>query len=51
MTVADNVAFPLKVIDTGLSDEEVSERVKRLLDAVGMEGTENLLPEQLSLEG
>ena len=48
MTVAENVAFPLKVIDTGLSDEEISERVKRLLDAVGMEGTENLLPEQLS---
>ncbi len=48
MTVADNVSFPLKVIDSSLTEEEVRERVRRLLDAVGMEGTENLLPEQLS---
>jgi len=48
MTVADNVAFPLRSTDSGLTDEEIEERVKRLLDAVGMEGTENLLPEQLS---
>ncbi len=48
MTVADNVAFPLRVRDYDLTEEEILERVKRLLDAVGMEGTEALLPEQLS---
>jgi phospholipid/cholesterol/gamma-HCH transport system ATP-binding protein len=48
MTVADNVSFPLRLIDSSLTEEEVRERVRRLLDAVGMEGTENLLPEQLS---
>jgi len=48
MTVADNVAFPLRSTDSGLTDEQIDERVKRLLDAVGMEGTEDLLPEQLS---
>lgn len=48
MTVADNVAFPLRMRDRGLTEAEIAERVRRLLDAVGMEGTEHLLPEQLS---
>lgn len=48
MTVAENVAFPLRVADVGLKEEEIMDRVRRLLDAVGMEGAENLLPEQLS---
>ncbi len=48
MTVADNVAFPLKIRDDNLTEVEIMERVRELLDAVGMEGTENLLPEQLS---
>ncbi len=48
MTVADNVAFPLKIRDDNLTEAEIMERVRELLDAVGMEGTENLLPEQLS---
>lgn len=48
MTVAENVAFPLKVRDNDLTEAEIVERVRKLLDAVGMEGTENLLPEQLS---
>ncbi len=48
MTVADNVAFPLRTRNENLTEAEIMERVRRLLDAVGMEGTENLLPEQLS---
>ncbi len=48
MTVADNVAFPLRVRDETKSEREIMERVRQLLDAVGMEGTEHLLPEQLS---
>ncbi len=48
MTVAENVAFPLRVRDRGLTEFEIMERVRKILDAVGMEGTENLLPEQLS---
>ncbi|MGQ9462937.1 MAG: ABC transporter ATP-binding protein [Candidatus Fervidibacter sp.] len=48
MTVFENVAFPLRVLDKKLTEGEIAERVGRLLDAVGLEGTENLLPEQLS---
>ncbi len=48
MTVAENVAFPLRTRDNNLTEAEIMERVRKLLDAVGMEGTENLLPEQLS---
>ncbi|MCS7186273.1 MAG: ATP-binding cassette domain-containing protein [Armatimonadetes bacterium] len=48
MTVAENVAFPLRTRDSHLTENEIAERVRKLLDAVGMEGTENLLPEQLS---
>lgn len=48
MTVADNVAFPLRIRNENLTEAEIMERVRKLLDAVGMEGTENLLPEQLS---
>lgn len=48
MTVFENVAFPLRVLDKKLTEGEIAERVRRLLDAVGLEGTENLLPEQLS---
>ncbi|MCS7265507.1 MAG: ATP-binding cassette domain-containing protein [Armatimonadetes bacterium] len=48
MTVAENVAFPLRVSDKGLTEFEIMNRVRKLLEAVGMEGTENLLPEQLS---
>ncbi|MCS7192130.1 MAG: ATP-binding cassette domain-containing protein [Armatimonadetes bacterium] len=48
MTVAENVAFPLKIRDSGLTENEIMERVRKILDAVGMEGTENLFPEQLS---
>ncbi len=48
MTVAENVAFPLIVRNGSVTETEIKERVRKLLDAVGMEGTENLLPEQLS---
>lgn len=48
LTVGDNVAFPIRFGRNELPETEVSQRVLRLLDAVGMEGTEHLLPEQLS---
>jgi len=48
MTVADNVAFPLRTRDDNLTESEIMDRVRKLLEAVGMEGTENLMPEQLS---
>ncbi len=48
LTVADNVAFPLRFHRNALNEGETQERVHRLLDAVGLEGTEPLLPEQLS---
>lgn len=48
LTVMDNVAFPLRFRQNTLSKSEIDERVRRFLDAVGLEGTEPLLPEQLS---
>ena len=47
MTVADNVAFPLKRRG-GLSDEEISGRVADRLRAVGLAGSENKMPAELS---
>lgn len=48
MKVYENVAFPLRVRDSHLTENEIREKVKKILEAVGMEGTEDLLPEQLS---
>ncbi|HID07478.1 MAG TPA: ABC transporter ATP-binding protein [Armatimonadetes bacterium] len=47
LTVADNVSFGLRE-HFDLTEEEIQERVRVLLDAVGLEGTEHLLPAQLS---
>jgi phospholipid/cholesterol/gamma-HCH transport system ATP-binding protein len=47
MTVAENIAFPL-VEHRILSRRDIPDRVGELLAMVGMEGTEDLLPSQLS---
>ncbi len=47
MTVADNVAFPLRRRG-GLSEEEISGRVIDRLRAVGLSGSEQKMPAELS---
>lgn len=47
MTVAENTAFYLRQHDN-LSEEEIKERVKQALEMVGLEGTENKMPSDLS---
>lgn len=47
LTVYENVAFPLK-FNTKLKEDEIKERVKEKLSIMGMDGTQNLMPAQLS---
>jgi len=47
MTVFDNVAFPL-VRRGGIDHHEIAERVSARLRAVGLAGTEELMPSELS---
>ncbi len=47
LSVFENVAFPLRE-HTGLSHGEITDRVHRLLDLVGLAGTDGLLPAELS---
>jgi phospholipid/cholesterol/gamma-HCH transport system ATP-binding protein len=47
MSVFDNVAFPL-VEKTKQTREEIADRVRETLQAVGLEGMENKFPSQLS---
>ncbi len=47
MTVFENVAFPLRKL-FNLSEEEIRSRVKEALARVGLQGVENLYPEELS---
>lgn len=47
MTVFDNVAFPL-VEKTRLGRNEIAQRVREMLAAVGLEGMENKYPSELS---
>jgi phospholipid/cholesterol/gamma-HCH transport system ATP-binding protein len=47
MTVLDNVAFPLRE-HTRLREREIRERVREKLGVLGLEGTENRYPSQLS---
>ncbi|MCS7253806.1 MAG: ABC transporter ATP-binding protein [Armatimonadota bacterium] len=47
LTAFENVAFPLRE-HTNMSEDEIRERVFELLDAVGMRGSEHLLPAELS---
>jgi len=48
MTVAENVAFGLVQSSRGLSAQEIQRRVEAQLDLVGMEGTGEMKPSQLS---
>ncbi|MFC7687906.1 methionine ABC transporter ATP-binding protein [Ureibacillus sp. GCM10028918] len=45
-TVADNIAFPLEI--AGVSKSERAQRVKELIDLVGLTGRESAYPSQLS---
>jgi phospholipid/cholesterol/gamma-HCH transport system ATP-binding protein len=47
LTVYENVAFPLRE-KTDLSEEEIREKVFHELDQVGLKGTENKYPAQIS---
>jgi phospholipid/cholesterol/gamma-HCH transport system ATP-binding protein len=47
MTILDNVAFPMRHWRT-VPEEEIPERVARLLEVVGLAGTEPLYPAELS---
>jgi phospholipid/cholesterol/gamma-HCH transport system ATP-binding protein len=48
MTVGENTAFYLKQHQRTLSESEVKERVRTALAMVGLEGTENKMPSELS---
>lgn len=48
MTVADNVAFPLRVARTGMPEREIREIVRQKLALVHLEGVEDAMPAQLS---
>lgn len=47
MNVLENVAFPLRQ-HTNLSEKEISDTVAEKLELMGMEGTQMLMPSQLS---
>lgn len=47
LSVFDNVAYPLRE-HSRLGEAEIAERVRTFLSLVGLEGTENLLPAELS---
>lgn len=47
LSVGENVAFGLRR-HTNLSDEEINKKVSELLELVGLPGTENMLPSELS---
>ncbi|PKM92773.1 MAG: ABC transporter ATP-binding protein [Elusimicrobia bacterium HGW-Elusimicrobia-4] len=47
LTVGDNVAFGLRNL-TDKSEDEISEKVKKCLSMVGLEGIENMKPSELS---
>jgi phospholipid/cholesterol/gamma-HCH transport system ATP-binding protein len=47
MTVQDNLAYPL-IEHTDLSDEQIQAKISSLLNLIGMAGSENLLPANLS---
>jgi phospholipid/cholesterol/gamma-HCH transport system ATP-binding protein len=48
MTVAENLEFPLVRHSENLSREEINERVKTVLDAVGLLQAIHQMPSQLS---
>ncbi|NIG55556.1 ABC transporter ATP-binding protein [Chitinophaga sp. Cy-1792] len=48
MTVGENLAFPLKRNNPGISRSVVKERIESVLDAVGLSQTLNQMPSELS---
>jgi len=48
LTVAENVAFPLRHHRRELSQSDRSDRVQHLLDEVGLEGASNKMPSDIS---
>ncbi len=48
MTVEQNISLPLVENDYGLSKTEITERMEKMLAMVGLSGTENLKPSELS---
>jgi phospholipid/cholesterol/gamma-HCH transport system ATP-binding protein len=48
MTVADNVAFPLREHNPGLSEAEIQQKVKEKLAVVDLHGVEQKFPAELS---
>ncbi len=48
MTVGENIALPLVENDYGLSQDEIMRRVREKLELVGLPGTENMKPAELS---
>jgi phospholipid/cholesterol/gamma-HCH transport system ATP-binding protein len=47
LTVAENIAYPLRE-HRDWSEERIAERVAECLDSVGLEGSEQLMPAELS---
>ncbi len=47
MTVSENIKLALERL-TELNNDEVEEKIKASLEEIGMEGTENLMPSELS---
>ena len=47
MTVEMNLAYPL-LAHTKLTEEQIAQKIKEMLDLIGLQGTEKLLPASLS---
>lgn len=48
MTVKENLEFPLRRINTGLAQKEIDEKVKKVLEDVGLSDALDKMPSQLS---
>lgn len=48
MTVGDNVAFPLRQHERGMSERQIAARVDEYLSAVGLSGVQKKMPAELS---
>lgn len=48
MTVRENLEFPLRRHISRLNGETINDKVEEVLDSVGLAGTEDLMPEELS---
>lgn len=48
MTVRQNIEFPLRRVKKGLSQKEIDEKVKEVLEHVGLPDTPDKMPSQLS---